>query len=267
VHATRSGELTWRNDDAQGNWVRFDPDDPSVLIIGTVQGELRGCDVRAVEQPLWVSPVHLKAKVDFIAFSPDARWLAWGGDDARVLMWERSSDKTLALDTGASHVSSIIWGESGVLLVGTGVSDSSTNSGQIQIWDAARGERTGVIQAHPGSIHSLGLHPTQSVVASASADTTVKLWDWRRRREIASLDGHQTTVFALAWSPGGEVLVSGDSGGNLRVWDLASEKPLFATHLKKHVTYCITFSPDGKALITGHERPDPVVKVTPIAGK
>ena len=43
--------------------------------------------------------------------------------------------------------------------------------------------------------------------------------------------------------------------------------PIFATQLKKHVTYCVAFTPDGKGLLTGHEKPEPIVKFTPIKPK
>jgi WD40 repeat protein len=192
-----------------------------------------------------VSPVHLEGKVDTVAVSPDARWLAWGGDDARVLLWRREDGKTLALDTGAKHVATILWDESGALLAGTGgPAGPGSRSGQVQVWNPERGERRGVIQAHAAAIHALDLRSIGNVVASASADTTIGLCDWREQRKIAPLLGHQTTAYAVAWSAGGELLVSGDGGGNLCVWDWESRRRLIQLTNPARAVFRLAFVDD-----------------------
>jgi WD40 repeat protein len=245
VHDLRSGELLWRNDDVLSNWVKFDARDPHLLMVGTNDGEVCGYDVRAGTACLWTSPAKLNAKVDTIAMSPDARWLAWGGDGSRVLLWDRDGGKTLALDTGATHVSQIIWDRSNQLLVSTGVRDVvPTKSGQIQVWDPFLARCTKEIRAHHAGIHALSLDSTGRVVASGSTDMTVKLWDWRAGLELATLGSHQTRVYSLAWSPGGEVLVSGDSGGNLLVWDRDSYCCLTKLADPAHAAFAVRFFAD-----------------------
>lgn len=100
-------------------------------------------------------------------------------------------------------------------------------------------------------------------IVAVGFDQYVRVWDIDEGKEIRKMGPHPDWIFGVARSKDGKIATAG-YGGNLRVWDLNAEKPLFATHLKKYVTYCISFTPDGQGLLTGHEKPDPVVKLTPL---
>lgn len=77
---------------------------------------------------------------------------------------------------------------------------------------------------HGGSILDMTFHPSDRVLATGCADTTIRLWDLERE-EFRSLRGHHLNVFDVAFSPDGERLVSGSADADVRVWPVELPPP------------------------------------------
>jgi WD40 repeat protein len=125
------------------------------------------------------------------AFSPDGRWLCFGGEEGRV-------------DIGtADPVPDEPWA----------VTDQA----------AARhtGGRTSW-KGHEGTVLALAVSPDSRMLATGGADQMIRLWELPDGRPLAQWEGHEGAVTALAFRLDGRGLVSGASDGVLKLWDLAS---------------------------------------------
>lgn len=109
------------------------------------------------------------------------------------------------------------------------------------------------LRGHSAPVKDIAFHPSGSLIASCSADTTIKLWkiDTELPVESAALAGHPGSVEALAWHPDGGSLASGGADGSIRLWDAASGRlnGLLAAH-KDEVT-ALAFDASGRWLFSG----------------
>ncbi|KAJ3178112.1 protein with putative role during mitosis [Gaertneriomyces sp. JEL0708] len=76
------------------------------------------------------------------------------------------------------------------------------------------------LSGHRGPITSLSLHPTTTLLATSSEDTTIKLWDYETGEFERTLKGHTKPVTSVAFSPDGVNLASCSNDVTVKVWDL-----------------------------------------------
>ena len=74
------------------------------------------------------------------------------------------------------------------------------------------------IDAHLSSIGQIVFHPTNDVLISSSADTTIKFWNIHTGKNIGLLQSHKSPVRCIDISHDAEYIVSGDLGGRICVW-------------------------------------------------
>ncbi len=80
----------------------------------------------------------------------------------------------------------------------------------------------GAFRAHDGEIGALAFHPTQPILASASADGSVKLWHHRDMRQpLEWFLGLEGMPIALSFSPDGKRLLVDGQERTTRVYDVA----------------------------------------------
>ena len=170
-------------------------------------------------------------RVNCVAFSPDSRLIASGGQ-SRVPMGR--SYKTVA---------------------------------ELRIWDAESKEEVVALNGHTSAVTSVAFSPDGRRIASGSWDKTVKVWSTRTWQETCTFKGHSVRVLSVAFSPDGRRIVSGGSEldrksvkyniiSELKVWDATSGQELL--NLQGHCgrVHNVVFSPDGKRIISGSEGPD-----------
>ena len=116
---------------------------------------------------------------DSLAFSPDSAMLA-STSNTGVQLWDIATRKLKAtlnvyLDENRfkydARGEAVTFSPDGATLVGT-MADS-----RIHIWDAATGERQGILRGHTDSVTSLAFSPDGRTLASGSWDGTILLWE------------------------------------------------------------------------------------------
>jgi WD40 repeat protein len=106
-----------------------------------------------------------------IAFSPDSKLLAGGGQENSVELWEvGSGDHVHALPGHAGSVFAVAFSPDGKWLA-SGGDDTS-----IRVWDLATGRGVATLSGHTGRVTALSWSSDGRWLASGSLDTTVKLW-------------------------------------------------------------------------------------------
>jgi cell division cycle 20-like protein 1 (cofactor of APC complex) len=115
----------------------------------------------------------------------------------------------------ASLVCSVAWSQRGShLSVGTA-------TGEVQVWDAARGARVRALQGHRARVGCMSW--ASHSLATGSRDRLVLVRDVRapgssEASAAARLAGHRSEVCGLRWSPDDRQLASGGNDNALLVW-------------------------------------------------
>ena len=68
---------------------------------------------------------------------------------------------------------------------------------------------TAFLRGHSGKVNNMAFNPANSIIASASNDSTIRLWDINSGRCIRVLGGHSDIVNCVCFSPNGSLIASG----------------------------------------------------------
>jgi WD40 repeat protein len=137
---------------------------------------------------------HTKS-ANAVAFSPDNRWLASGGKDNVIKIWDLATGNVLRTLYGhTSNVNALAVSPDGKLL--------ASGSGDIN------------------DKRDLGAF-TQGGVVGGAEDNTVRIWSVQTGLQLQVLRGHELPVGAVAFSTDGHSLTS-VGGDAVKVWDVSA---------------------------------------------
>ncbi len=181
--------------------------------------------------------------VNCAAFGPDGSWLASGGADNAIKIWQVATGRELRALTGHSgHVKSLALSFNGQWLA------SGSNDRTVKVWNVATGHELFTLQGHTASIEALVFSPDNRWLASGSVDKTIKIWDLTNGKELRTLNNHTAWVIALAFSGDGKFLASGSADTTVNLWETSSWRDVRT--LRKHTgkVTALAFSSDNNWL-------------------
>ena len=187
-----------------------------------------------------------------VAFSPNGRILATGGEGI-VILWDTDSGKSLqTLEVPSNHIHSLAFSPDGQMLAAGG-----NDGNAIRLWDSNSWEELRTLEMPIISVRSLAFSPDGSLFAAtghslnqywhSGDDGIVILWDVETWQELHSFDPEFWAESSLAFSPDGQILAVGGYDG-IGLWDTVSWERL---HTMEAHTNDLTFSPDGQTLASG----------------
>jgi WD40 repeat protein len=179
-----------------------------------------------------------------LAFSPDGRWLASGGIDRSVRLWEVSSGACVQVLRHPAYVTELAFAPDGALL--TGCFD-----GTLRSWEPRSGTLQAELHAQPDSIDGLDIQPGGRLVATASQDGSVHVWRSLGDLSDRPAQGHTDHVMAAAFSPDGRAIASAGQDGRILIRDAASGALTRVLEGHTAMVTSLDFSPDGARLASG----------------
>lgn len=211
-------------------------------------------------------------QINCVAFGPQGRWCATGGDDKAICLWDTASAKMLQRFAGgqknlSAEAASAAGGHRGAVkslaFLSTTRLVSAGGDNSLQIWtlkeeDGSKAGPPQVIDRRSGDVASLGVSPQDQTV----------LFDYGRELRVLTVPD-QKTIGVLQtpsgamnfstmaqFSPDGKlILTAGGSEGRLQLWRAPTDKrrayELCQLISPAATATCGAFAPDGSFLVTG----------------
>jgi WD40 repeat protein len=229
---------------------------------------------------LWAKEGKLLAALDHrwgvraVAFSPDRKIAATGGDDYTAQLWDVKPElaRRGAPLQHEDSVRVVAFSPDGRTLL-TGGDDRTA-----RLWDAGTGTPIGHAIEHRGKVGSAAFSPDGLTLLTGSEETVARLWEARLGSAAITEFPHDEQVFALAVSPDRSTLATGTGDRRVALWDLnggpnaaatlaLQNQPFAALGCSSYFrnggvprtvwtahddeVWTAAFSPDGKILLTG----------------
>ncbi|MFG2045642.1 WD40 repeat domain-containing protein [Dactylosporangium sp. NPDC048998] len=211
-----------------------------------------------------------------VAIAPDGSWLATGGDDGVVRMWDATAGQLRAELAG--HTGTVRSAPDGSRPA-TGGDDGAVTTGRqdklppptrmvwsvaiapdgswlatggndgVRMWDTATGQLRTELTDHARMVRSVAIAPDGSWLATVGNDG-VRMWDAATGQLRAELAGHTGTVRSVAIAPDGSWLATVGNEG-VRVWDAATGRLRTELTNRTGTVQSVAIAPDGSWLATG----------------
>ncbi|KAL8278770.1 hypothetical protein RQP46_008839 [Phenoliferia psychrophenolica] len=163
-----------------------------------------------------VTPNQIGRHGDYVrclASARDAGWVASGGFDRKIKLWdltEGRSTPALELPSPPASIYSLAATPSGSLLA------VGTPERVIRVYDPSSRRQVSRLGGHTDNVRAVLLSDDGKWVLSASSDSTVKLWSLTAQRCLHTFSHHSSSVWSLASQhPSLERFYSGDRQGNI----------------------------------------------------
>ena len=108
-----------------------------------------------------------------------------------------------------------------------------------------------VLPGHRGRITKLAIHPTYSMVASASEDASIRIWDFEQGEHERTLKSHIGMVNCVTFSPlNGTTLASCSIDMTVKLWSMQTFQVTKTLEGHEHEVSSVAYMHSGDFLMS-----------------
>ena len=205
-------------------------------------------NVKKCEPQLYFSIGHT-ACVLAMAYSPDGRYVASGGQDNTIIIWDLYSRKELRKLIGHTfYVNYISYSPDGKFLA------SGSSDGTIRIWNVETGDELQCLKTESQILYVNYLKNSEFIISAAFQESSFLLWDLKSGKIIKSIivddefywDTNVINVY------GDFVITVGYA--TLKIWDIESGKKIKELKIDNFEFASADFSPIEKEIAITDQR-------------
>ncbi len=180
------------------------------------------------------------------AYSADAGWLALGGGDGTVKVWDSYERQSLVtIDAHSAPLAALAFSSDGEMLATAG------EDGLIRLWRWRERVMTAETRLDaPIAMRQLAFAPDGSYVAIGTTQDA-RLWSQDNTGRVFVLDtGRGGAAQILRFAPDSRSLLAGNQGAGLSLWNITSGKLAARLPDTQGETIAAAYAPDGNLLLT-----------------
>jgi WD40 repeat protein/serine/threonine protein kinase len=187
-----------------------------------------------------------------VAFSPDGKTLATGGNEGIVRLWDVPSGQKRAETIPVGSAWRIRFFPDGTKFAVVGSTRVDT---VVRIFDTASGKEVFSLNGHGGRVRGLDISPDGKRIATGSRDGTIRIWNAETGAEETQIPFQRGEVFFVCFSPDGKTLAAAGSQ-LISFHEVGSWRQTAKTATNPDLqefgdVWSGTFTPDGKLFIGG----------------
>lgn len=153
--------------------------------------------------------------VNALAFSYDGRWLAIGGHDGRVQLWDMVAKQFSPALTGhAMGITRLAASPNDGRLLSAGI------DGTVRLWDMDQGVPLQVFEWHEKQAFTVSFLPDGKSALSAGREGELVVWSLQDAVSPRRIAAHDAMIWSTAVTPDGRFALSASTDETVRVWHL-----------------------------------------------
>ncbi|MFN6497943.1 MAG: NACHT domain-containing protein [Nostoc sp. DedQUE01] len=183
------------------------------------------------------------SQVFSVTFSPDGQFLATGGADSELNLWQtRDNELVWSSIAHKNVVRAIVFSPDGKTLASGG------EDCHIKFWDIQTGKCLKTLIGHTANIRSITFSPDGKILASGGEDYTVKFWSVSEGECLKTFNEQVGYVRSIAFSPDGKILAYTSNNYSIELWNTNTKSSIQILQGHTNCVKAIAFSPNGKFL-------------------
>lgn len=187
-------------------------------------------------------------EVERVAFSPDGKVLAAGGEDDQLRLFNAADGALLGTRPHTAAIDSLRWSQDGTLLA------TGEESGKVRLWKMPEGRELAVGEV--GDVaNELDFTSDGKLLVAVGNETGLRIFETPGMKLVRVIHRKQKApIISVRFSPDNSLVAAGGYGGDIEVWRVADGEPVKQLNFTGRKVETVEFSRDSRFLLyAGHD--------------